>query len=213
MNRMLCAATVAAALALASAAHAQTTGYSLQLSGNNFNEPVLRLTNTSDAAQLTAFSLTIGDTAFNFDSVSNENVTPVGSLTFSLVTPDRDGSGGVRSNSVEYTFAGFDPGELFLFETDVDPDSINQTVDYRTVLFDLGGSSSADNSLVSVLFSNGVTLSGNLPDFTPNTANTYLFAQSQQAPPPGAAIPEPGTFALAGSGLLPLLGMIRRRKA
>lgn len=59
------AATLAAGVAMAGAAHA-VTGYTLVLGGNTDNNiPDFVLTNDSDTALITDFNVTIGDTAFN----------------------------------------------------------------------------------------------------------------------------------------------------
>lgn len=196
------AAVGIAALGIAAASHAQVTGYTLVLSGST-NIPTFQLTNNSDPGlTLTAFTVTIGNTAFNYDGVQGVVLGSLGSAT--LITPDTNTSGGVRSDTVEYTFTGFDPGEAFQFEVDVDVDTNNTTEDYRTVLFNNGA---APNAVVTVSFDNGSVLSQTMPDASPNLT-AFTFAQTSAV---GAA-PEAGTLALLGLGSLPIAGAVIRRR-
>ena len=191
---------ILAAWALAiwpAAARSDVIGYSLQFSGDH-NVPTIRLANTSDTASIDRLVLTIGDTSYNYDGVRNEIGSP--GVGYSLITPDRNTGGAVRSNWTEYTFSGLTPGRYFQFDDDVDPDAANVIVDYRQILFDLNGANSADNALVTVDFSDGDQLSGNLPDFPTSPQDTYVFAQST---------PEPATLALLAIGAL---GLIRRKR-
>lgn len=205
-SRFFGAAALLALLGLSqSSAHAQVTGYTLRLSGD-FNVPRIRLTNDSGLATITALSLTIGDTTRNFDFAIGESFTS--GIAFVQVSPD-NGNGGVRSDVVSYTFTGFSPTSFFQFDADVDIDAGNSGEDYRQVLFDLNGTDSSDNSLVTVNFSDGIVLSGNLPDFPTNPNNVFTFSQHTV---PSNVIPEPGTVALLTSGLLPLAGAVLRRR-
>ncbi len=153
------------------------------------------------------FSLSIGDTAYNFDSVFGEAATPAEfGIVPALLSPDRVDAA-VRSDVLNYTFTAFDPAEYFQFQVDLDPDSsgLPQTVDFQTILFDVDGSISADNALVTVRFGDSTLLSGRLPDFAQSPTTTYLFSQ---------AVPEPTSFALVGIGGMGLmLAGWRRRKA
>jgi hypothetical protein len=182
-------------------AHAGLTGYTLELSGDH-NIPVVTLGNDSEVALISLFTMTIGNTSYNFDWVRLVDSGLV--EDYSLVRPDEI-QDGVRSNSIAITFSGFDPAEVFQFRTDVDPDSSNVTTDYRRILFDLGGSSSSDNSVITVGFSNGLVLSGSLPDFAPNDRDTYTFSQSYNIPVPGVTV-----LGALGAGLV---AWLRRRHA
>lgn len=182
---------------LATAALAQaatTTGYSFLISGNA-NVPTVQLTNTSTNADITGFSMTIGNTAYNFDAAYHEVLGSVGSFT--RISPDTNDGGGVRSDVAAYSFTGFNPGEMFQFQVDVDRDSSNTSEQYYNVLFNNG---TAPNSLLVVSFSNNMTLRGILPDYS---AGPHAFSQS-------TAVPLPGALVLLGSGLAGLIGVRRK---
>ncbi|KKL80563.1 hypothetical protein LCGC14_2003520, partial [marine sediment metagenome] len=104
--------------------------------------------------------------------------------------------GGVRSDDIVLSFVGsasysggsaatFGPGLSFQFQADLDPDADNVVTDYKSILFDVNGSSSADNSALTVTFSGGDVLQGQLPDFAADPGNVYVFT-----------IPEPCTLSL-----------------
>jgi hypothetical protein len=183
------------AIFLASEALAYQTGYEFQIYGNT-NVPTVSLENLSTLADITEFTMTIGNTAYNFDSASNVVVGSVDS--YALVTPDTNSSGGVRSNFVNYTFSGFDPGEVFKFDTDVDRDNSNTSENYTKVLFNNGA---APNSQLTVVFSDGSTLIGTLPDYSGGAP--YVYSQ---------VVPLPPAVLLLGSSLLGLMGIRRLRK-
>ncbi len=156
-------------------------GYQLELIADfgrldPFNYPIFQLTNTSALATIESFDLTIGDTAFNFD---NARVNAQSSGTkVTLISPDRDGGGGVRSDILSFALGGFTPGSFVEGNTDIDRDNFNSDEDFRQVLFDLNGTDSSDNAVVTVTFDDGTVLSGQLPDFSQTSDEVYTFAQS-----------------------------------
>ena len=189
--------------------HAAPFGYTLRIGPtpgilDPFDEPRISLDNDSTNVKIVDFMMTIGDTDFNFDWAVGESFSGIGGFTSSLITPDTNGSGGVRSDETHYTFTGFSAGETFSFKTDIDQDSINNDNYYRFIFFDVGGSDAGDNSLITVQFSDGTILSGQLPDY-PSFQNGYVFSQF---------VPEPSTLILAVLGLLGLgwYGWRRRRR-
>ncbi len=140
----------------------QKIGFRLSFDGTGtggVNQPIMRLTNTSDTAEITDLTLTIGDTSYNFDVVTGE-ILPVG-VTASLITPSDTNPNEDRSDRLDYNFTGFGPGLTFEARPDLDVDSVASNDDYRTVLFNNGA---ADNAVASVRFSNGAILNLQLSD-------------------------------------------------
>ncbi|HRZ92068.1 MAG TPA: hypothetical protein P5022_04095, partial [Candidatus Paceibacterota bacterium] len=105
------------------------------------NVPRIRVWNESRTARITRFEMTIGDTSRNFDSAT-DFIPPSGGAILRR-EPD-DGNGGTRSDRVLLEISDFDPGESFTLYVDVDPDSENGSLDYRTVFFNNG---SRDNTV------------------------------------------------------------------
>ncbi len=165
--------------------------------GATADVPFFKLNNLSTGGeQITQFTITIGDLARNFDGANSEvhNIT-----SFTLNTPDSSFSGGVRDDLIDYSLTGFDSGEFFHFRGDVDPDSFDTGIDFRTVLFNNGA---ALNSVITVFFSNGQNLSQTLPDGSASLTS-YVFNQS-------STIPEPSNLVLA-SLMLGLLAFTQRK--
>ncbi len=194
--------------------------------------PYIELRNTgTEDAQITNLTMSIGDTSKNFDWASFVQASP--GVTFTVQAPDAI-AGSVKSDTVVISFTGFDPGEFVRFRVGLSPDSANASaiMDYRTVLFQMNGSNTSNNSTVGVRFqSSGGSeiLSRQMPDFVNtnpftstnlNSLNTicgmdsivpFTFTDQGVIPPP---IPEPSTFVLLGIGLMALVaGRLRRRRA
>ncbi|WP_136634875.1 VPLPA-CTERM sorting domain-containing protein [Pseudooceanicola onchidii] len=200
-------ATTALSLLTATAATAGTLGYGLTISGSssvgaNFNVPKLSLSNTGDTGEITAFSITVGDTDYNFDYFSGALTPPAGG-TVSITLGDQT-NGGVRYDEVALAFTDFGPGEMSSFFLDIDSDSANTVESFREVLFDNGP---ALNSVVSVSFSTGDILSMVLPD-SQTQLTTYSFGQSKIV---DAAVPLPASIPLLLAGL-GALGVVRSRR-
>jgi hypothetical protein len=178
-----------------------SSGYILEFSTQDFNQPWITLTNISTFDSIVEFRLTIGDTTATFDAVAPFSVKSPG-ISETLLSPDFDFTGGISSDELAYLFGGFEPGKFFQ-AIDVDFDSTGAIDDYRTIIFDLNGSDSSDNALVTVTFASGATLSGLLPDFPENADNFYSFSQSRGPKP--ESVPEPGIvlglMAVVGGGL------------
>ena len=200
------------------------------------NRPYLLLENTSTVAnggdgnaQLTTFSMTIGDTSQTFDWSRLVSASPGVGVT--LVTPDTKDNH-LKSDVITYNFTGFTPGKEIIFHIDIDPDlaTANPFTDYRQVLFTLnGGSNTAGNSETSGVFvDNGHTINvGPTPWNNPIDNGPTVFGMqfvshymddhvTSYLTGNVAAVPEPSTFALAGIGLAGLLWggrRIRREKA
>ena len=184
---------------------AATLGYELTVNdpifnsaNGNLNVPDFQLTNTSDSGvQITDFELTIGNTAFNYDFVRIQGalIDPAGDLSFSLNSVGTTNDG-VGDDVLLYSFLGFDPGDVFRFEVDVDPDSGGPSVDYRDALF--------PTATALVTFSNGSVLSTDFTGEDPSTTNQTLAASAV------APVPLPGGLPLMG--IAGLIGFVVLRK-
>ncbi len=208
LPRMLIAAAGAVVvMGMAGQAFASPIRFSLKLSGPLDATAVL-LWNKSSIAEITDLSMTIGDTTFNFDRAGLESIpTDTGTaLTYALDSPDA-ANGIVRDDTLTYSFGGFDPGDQFGFRFEIDPDSFDAIVDYRTVLFNNGA---APNSVISVSFMEGIdteTLDVTMTDYDDPTYKANVFSGRGHI----GQVPEPASMALFGLGLVGLGLMTRRR--
>lgn len=170
----------------------------------NPSTAIFRLTNTSTSAQITGFSATIGDTGKNFDLVNNINAfaDPGLDLAWTLNSPDTL-QDNVRSDIVSWSLTGFDPGDRFDFNADIDDDIIGNTPEsFDQILFNNGV---LPNSVITVWFADGGitgSISMALPDAT--SAARYDYSAAGQ-------IPEPATLFLVALGMAGI-GLRGRRK-
>ena len=196
----------------AAPAMAATFGYELSINdpifnsaNGNLNVPDFQLENISDSGTgigITDFNLTIGNTRFNYDFVRIQNVTndPGSDLNFTLNNVFFSNNG-IGEDFIDYDFTGFDAGDIFQFEVDVDPDSGSPPQDFRQVLF--------PTAVVAVTFTNGTTLSQTLnPGSTVPTG--YSFQQTESIPM--TPVPLPAGLPLYFMALL-LGGYVAKRKA
>ncbi|MEM9145779.1 MAG: hypothetical protein AAGC57_06235 [Pseudomonadota bacterium] len=188
-----------AILAMAGAAlPVWAASFSLTLDGDR-NVPTFTLTNTSGSEQLTRFLFTIGDPAFGFDFYRNLVPPPGGTVVISA--PDTGNQDGLFSEAIDVAFTGFDPGESFSFEVDVDPVPTGEVVqNFEEVFFNNG---LAPSSVITVGFSDGLTSVISLPDEVP-VAASYSFSGE-------AEIPLPPSLVLMLGGLMGLAFIQRRR--
>ena len=143
----------------------------------------------------------VGSDEIDYDFVASQSASDPGSdLVPTLITPDLLNNA-VGSDEIDYDFVGFDPGDIFQFEADVDRDVSSLAEDYRVALF--------PDAVLTVGFSNGQTLSQVLnPDDT--GLDGYTFAQAV----PMQTTPEPASLlGLSSLVCLGLGGAARRKRS
>lgn len=205
------AASCGVAALVASPSAAMVVGYSVSINDPIFNTgngilnvPDFQITNTAEVGsgvQLTGFSISVNPGSdLYFDFVRNEAaITDANSdLVETLITPDENNNQ-VGTSVLAYSFAGFDPGDVFQFEVDID--RLNDSVvvqDFREALFSSG--------MIEVSFSDGTTLTDTLDPADP-TAESFTFLNDNTA-----VIPLPGALPLLLSAMA-LGGLVARRRS
>jgi hypothetical protein len=177
---------------------AYVIGYEFEV----YDEPNIcrmNIANTSDIHSIEKFTITIGDTRYNydlvFDGIQGESPLQSGGISYSFLSPDTL-NGFVRSDELVLEFTdGFIPGGWFDFRTDLDIDSRDTIENYRTILYN---TFNIPNARVTVSFSDGNILTQVLPD----APGENFITQSLSVPSPVAI---PGAFLLLASGFIGLV--------
>ncbi len=214
-SRLLC--TLALVFAVPGAALA-VPSFELTLADGNvlspFNVSAWTLRNTSTAGEsITSFSITIGDTGYEFDYIRDAS----SSFPFYTISPGVTGvsvltgngfGGGAGFDRIDLGFSDFDAGEQLDFELDIDETGFfgGIVTDARTVLFNNG---LAANGTLSIGFDDGSSFDVTMPDADPS-ATSFVFGPSGSGMTP---VPEPGTALLMGLGLASMGLAGRRRRA
>ena len=138
------------------------------------NMPFIELRNSSndEDARITEFRISIGDTDFEFSNDMYGEYAIRGDTSSDGVSIE---SSTVQDNGelLIVNIDGLDPGEVLRFRIEIDPkaNDVFPYPDFRTVLFDMNGDDSSDNSKISVVFTqtsppnDSATLENMLPDY------------------------------------------------
>jgi len=206
------------ALLTAPGAALATPSFELVLTDGNllsaFNLTSWSLVNTSTAGEeITSFSITIGDTGYEFDYIRDAS----SAFPFYTIAPGATGvsvltgngfDGGQGFDQIDLAFSDFQAGEQFDFVLDIDQDGFfgNPITDARQVLFNNGA---ANNGTLLIGFSNGSSYGITFPDADPN-ATSFTFLPAGGGAGAGAVVPEPDTAIMMGLGLAGIAFASRR---
>lgn len=209
MRKMIAAVAMGAALAAsASAANATVTGFQLDMGGSlnsgKLDQPTFKLSNLSDIASLTSFSITFGPSIYNIDRLTNPSyggdVPP--QIDYTIVTPDGV-DGALRDDGILVNFGNFAAGDYLTFALEFDEDNKSSTVDVRKILWNNGALA---NAVLTVGFSDGTKLTQTMPD-TPADQRSWTFSGQSVS-----AVPEPATWAMMILGLGGMGVALRNRR-
>ncbi|HEY4310596.1 MAG TPA: PEP-CTERM sorting domain-containing protein [Pirellulales bacterium] len=186
------------------------------------DRPTISITNDSTGADITGFSITMGNSTFAFGSVIIGSQASTALATSFLPT----NAPGTHANSptASLTFSGFSPNQIYDFRLDLDrvADHGASLVDYKQAF--ASGSDPSQWATVNVTFSDGQTLSEKLtPSDIQGAAQnpTYSYFYCLRSIPAAGEIvvqssvptPEPSTWLLAAMGGVGLLfAAVRRRR-
>lgn len=160
---------------------------------DNVGFPYIDLTNTSVSADILDYQITIGDTSAFWDTVRINSSSQIFDFEVNLVTPGMElDNMSAADDTIHMTFEPdiFAPGFTLSHRNDIDLD-INdgaagenytegnrEATDFRQILFDLDGSDSSDNALITLVFSDGQVISQHLPDFQSSDENSTQIGTS-----------------------------------
>ena len=190
------------------------------------DRPMISIQNTSTSASITSFSLTMGNSAFGFGSLT---MLPQHSTAkISAYTPTTLAGQHAGASLISLTFGTFVPNQTFDFRTDIDrlADGGMSLTNYRQAL--ASGSDPSNWATVNVVFSDGATLQqvitpSSISGAPQNPLYSYFYCLHTVPPTgqinidarttPSEPIPEPATWLMAlmaAVGML-LAGTARRR--
>ncbi len=190
-------------------------------------QPQIKLIDTSTQNAITYFEIGVGNTAANYHTIYQT----IRSSTAIVVTPSQStdgtkkhplrvtsGSTPGHSNFLVYQYSNFLPSRSVAVTVDLDADNLGPDPLFDRTLFNNG---TAPNASYGVKFSNGIFLSGSLPDLTKNTSGFYSLSRSQTvsltaaASQGSTAIPLPNAVWTGAPmlAMLPALQFLRRRWA
>ena len=128
-----------------------------------YNHIVIEIANDGFAA-IKEFKMTIATGFFDgpipLKDERSRTKAPEGG-SFTLLDPDFDHGGGTRAKTIHCEFDGFDPGERFRFDVDLDKAGSASYADARRMLFNNGA---AANAAVFARFADGAVIEATLPD-------------------------------------------------
>lgn len=203
----------ASALALASSASFAAPALYFLVDGDTFTQPFSITNQSTQAERVTRFQIDLAPTAMVFDTADfgapgNDTLgvpfTPVGSDA-SLTGLVAGGNPADGSTLLDLSFGGFDAGETFRWNIDIDGSDTSVISVFGNQL--IGAS-------VSIWFSNGERLFGSLVavDGRPQASQLFITGRDGNPTPPNGT-PEPGSLALAGLALLGLAAARRAKQA
>lgn len=193
MRNLKVAALAAAAFAGLSSAPAMATGALFFIvDGDTFGAPYSITNNSSAGEKVVGFGITL-NAPFGFDTVDGgfgiDSSIAFGAVGGSDVTTGYTGPAAFAdgANAIAFTFNGFDVGETFTWNIDVDQPSVATVFGNELI-----------GSAVYVDFDNGLRGSGFL-EAVPGNDDAAQFVIRVVAPTP--AVPEPATWGMMIAGL------------
>ncbi|WP_339949805.1 hypothetical protein [uncultured Albimonas sp.] len=163
------------------------------------DHPAILVENRSeDGARLLALNLSVGDTRFNFDRVTNRRRFGVSSAT---LTKGGTGQAGQRTDAIAFAFSGFDPGDSFSFRVELDPDGGSGTVDFRSIFFGNDGDGAVPNATMTALFDGDRTLTARFGEALAPAESHTIVAEDSGAVTP-IPLPAAAPALVGGAALL-----------
>ncbi len=187
------------------------------------DRPTISITNASGSSDITAFSITMGNSTYAFGSLIINSQQASTAVATSHLPTNAPGTH-ANSPSASLTFSGFSPLQIYDFRVDLDrvADGGASLVDYKQAL--ASGSNPSQWASVSVTFSDGQTLTERITpsDISGAAQNpTYSYFYCLRSIPSAGEInvqnsiptPEPSTWLLATCGAVGLvLASVGRRR-
>jgi hypothetical protein len=160
---------------------------------DNVGFPYIDLKNTSVSATIVDYKITIGDTSAFWDAAKINTSSEIFPFQVTIVSPeDILDNQYATDDTIHMTFEPdvFFPDFTLSHRNDIDLDinegapgevyteGSREATDFRYILFDLDGSDSSDNALITLVFSDGQIISQHLPDFSSLDEDPTLIGTS-----------------------------------